>query len=111
MSKKFKVFPHRLHTAGGHVVQVYSEYSTPAEILDYLKDQDLVDIFWTQSTHGSLFVPLVIRGKSIEIVAPVFGRSGLVVERDNLGNVTTNLSADSDEPKQVTPGQSAKKRK
>lgn len=108
---KFKVFPYRLHTSGGHVMQVYSEYSTPIEVLDYLKGKDLVDIFWTQSTHGNLFVPVVVRGTSIEIVAPVFGRSGIVVVRDNLGNVTTDFPNVVDEPKKASPGQSAKKRK
>ena len=108
---KFKVFPYRLHTSGGHVVQIYSAYSSPKEILEYLEEKTIVDIFWTTSSHGNKFVPMVLMARSIEIIAPVFGRSGLIVELDGLGNaVVTTAKSEEEELRQPVIGQSVKKR-
>ncbi len=109
---KFKVFPYRLHTNGGHVVQVWSEYNSPKDILEFLEDKSVVDIFWTTSTQGNTFVPMILKASCIEIIAPVFGRSGAVVEKDSIGNLvisTNNLNEDV--AQQAKVGQSVKKRK
>jgi hypothetical protein len=107
---KIKVFPYRLHTNGGHVVQVYSSYSSPRDLLQFLDGKTVVDIFWTPSTQGNVFVPMIIKASSVEIISPVFGRSGIVVEEDGLGNLVYGQTKDVEEKKQPVVGQTAKKR-
>jgi hypothetical protein len=100
-----------LHTSGGHVIQFYSSFSSPTDILEYLKDKDIVDIFWAPSVNSNVYVPMILKASCVEMLAPIYGRAGLTVEKDSQGNLIMAQLKDGEELQQPTVGKFAKKRK
>lgn len=95
------------------MVQVWCEYSSISDLWKVLLDYEIVDIFWMNSTNANVFVPMSMKASCVEIISPVFGRSGLVVEKDAFGNLvlsTAKTETTDEETSRPIIGKVAKKR-